>query len=217
MQARARGSRHPDAIILPPMSEPGTQDRPLRVAIVGSGPAGFYTVQALVQTPGVPVAIDMFDRLPTPFGLVRARRRARPSEDQVGHAPSTTSWPSRPDFRFFGNVEFGRAITARRSARALRPDRLRHGRADRPRAGHPRRGLRGQPPRDRVRRLVQRPSRLLRPAASTSTASARSWSAWATWRSTSRASCAARPRSWPRPTSPITRSRRCAESRVREV
>ena len=43
----------------------------LRVAVVGAGPAGFYTLDALLRAE-VPVEIDLIDRLPTPFGLVRA-------------------------------------------------------------------------------------------------------------------------------------------------
>jgi ferredoxin--NADP+ reductase len=47
-----------------------TQSSSLRVAIVGSGPAGFYAAEALQK--GMPgIAIDLIDRLPTPFGLVR--------------------------------------------------------------------------------------------------------------------------------------------------
>ena len=46
--------------------------RPLRVAIVGAGPAGFYVAEHLLRRPDLVVDVDMFDRLPTPFGLVRA-------------------------------------------------------------------------------------------------------------------------------------------------
>ena len=52
------------------MSELGTESRPLRVAIVGSGPSGYYSAEALFKADPV-VRVDMFDRLPTPFGLVR--------------------------------------------------------------------------------------------------------------------------------------------------
>ena len=52
-------------------SELGTADHPLRVAIIGSGPAGFYTADHLLKQSDVHVQVDMFDRLPTPFGLVR--------------------------------------------------------------------------------------------------------------------------------------------------
>ena len=45
--------------------------RPLRVAVVGAGPAGIYAAEALSQQDAVLVAVDLIDRLPTPFGLVR--------------------------------------------------------------------------------------------------------------------------------------------------
>src|SRR6266545_2197601 len=45
-------------------------DAPLRVAVVGSGPAGFYAAGALLDAE-VPVEVDMIERLPTPWGLVR--------------------------------------------------------------------------------------------------------------------------------------------------
>ncbi len=53
------------------MECPGTASVPFRVAVIGAGPAGFYVVQHLFQSPGLVVQVDMFDRLPTPFGLVR--------------------------------------------------------------------------------------------------------------------------------------------------
>ena len=45
--------------------------RNYHVAVVGSGPAGFYTSKYLFKKAGDDVKIDMFERLPTPFGLVR--------------------------------------------------------------------------------------------------------------------------------------------------
>ena len=53
------------------MTELGSESRPLRVAIVGSGPAGFYAAEALMKSDKA-LRLDVFDRLPTPFGLVRA-------------------------------------------------------------------------------------------------------------------------------------------------
>ena len=44
---------------------------PLRVAVVGSGPAGFYAADALLKSEDPPVLVDVLDRLPTPWGLVR--------------------------------------------------------------------------------------------------------------------------------------------------
>ncbi len=64
----------------------GTEGRPLRVAIIGAGPAGFYAAEALLKQPNIVVLIDMFNRFPTPYGLVRERCRTRPSVDQVGNA-----------------------------------------------------------------------------------------------------------------------------------
>jgi len=56
---------------------------PLRVAVVGSGPAGFYACEHILKHEPTTAEVDLFDRLPTPYGLVLRRRRARPSEDQV--------------------------------------------------------------------------------------------------------------------------------------
>ena len=53
------------------MAQPGTERSPLRVAIVGSGPAGFYAAQHLFNQQDLTVEVDMYDRLPTPYGLVR--------------------------------------------------------------------------------------------------------------------------------------------------
>ena len=44
----------------------------MRVAIVGSGPAGFYAAEKLLKAPDLTVEIEMFERLTTPWGLVRA-------------------------------------------------------------------------------------------------------------------------------------------------
>ena len=54
------------------MTAVGNNDsKPLRVAIVGAGPAGFYTAEHLLKQNQVKVEVDLFDRLPTPYGLVR--------------------------------------------------------------------------------------------------------------------------------------------------
>jgi len=49
---------------------PGTEGRPMRVAIVGSGPSGFYAADYLLKS-DLDVQVHMFERLPAPFGLVR--------------------------------------------------------------------------------------------------------------------------------------------------
>ena len=92
------------------MTRPGTPDRPLRVAVVGSGPAGFYTVQHLFQDKELAVRVDMFDRLPTPFGLVRAG--VAPDHPKIKSVTAVYhKLAGRPEFRFFGNVEYGRDVT----------------------------------------------------------------------------------------------------------
>ncbi len=87
----------------------GTQENPLRVAIVGSGPAGFYAAGHLLknkQNPDLVVQVDMFDRLPTPWGLVRAGVAPdHPNIKAVSRVYEKTA--AHPEFRFFGNVEFG--------------------------------------------------------------------------------------------------------------
>ena len=89
--------------------QPGTS--PLRVAIVGSGPAGFYAAEHLLRTDEHDFEQDMFDRLPTPFGLVRAGVAPdHPKIKSVIRVYEKTA--AREGFRFFGNVEVGRDITA---------------------------------------------------------------------------------------------------------
>lgn len=84
-------------------------DRSLRVAVVGSGPSGIYAADALTSQPAVPVSVDILDRLPCPFGLVRygvapdhlSIRSVRATLDRVLR---------RPAVRFLGNVTVGRDL-----------------------------------------------------------------------------------------------------------
>jgi ferredoxin--NADP+ reductase len=76
---------------------------------VGSGPAGFYTADALLKSAEPPVAVDVLDRLPTPWGLVRLG--VAPDHENikaVSRAFEKTA--GRPGFRFFGNVEVGSTV-----------------------------------------------------------------------------------------------------------
>jgi ferredoxin--NADP+ reductase len=82
----------------------------LRVAIVGSGPAGFYAADALLKSEDPRVEVDMFERLPTPWGLVRLGVAPdHPKIKDVSKAFERIA--ARPGFRFFGNVEVGRHVT----------------------------------------------------------------------------------------------------------
>ena len=94
--------------------QPGTA--PLRVAIVGSGPAGFYAAEHLLRTDVLDFEVDMFDRLPTPFGLVRAGVAPdHPKIKSVIRVYEKTA--AREGFRFFGNVEVGRDLSGAELAR----------------------------------------------------------------------------------------------------
>jgi ferredoxin/flavodoxin---NADP+ reductase len=91
------------------MAHAGTEAQPLRVAIIGAGPAGFYAAEHLLRQPLV-VAVDMFDRLPTPHGLVRYG--VAPDHQKIKTVTAVfDKTASHPRFRFFGNVEFGKDVT----------------------------------------------------------------------------------------------------------
>jgi ferredoxin/flavodoxin---NADP+ reductase len=88
----------------------GTEEQPLRVAIVGSGPAGFYTAEHVLKHEGTQAEVDMFDRLPTPYGLVRfGVAPDHPKIKSVIRVYEKTA--ARPEYRFFGNVEVGRDLS----------------------------------------------------------------------------------------------------------
>jgi ferredoxin--NADP+ reductase len=83
-------------------------DDVLRVAVVGSGPAGFYAAGALLAA-DPPAEVDMIERLPTPWGLVRLGVAPdHPKIKSVSRAFERIA--ERPGFRFLGNVEIGRDL-----------------------------------------------------------------------------------------------------------
>lgn len=91
---------------------PGSKDNPLRVAIIGSGPSGFYAAGQLQseQKNGIYVEIDMFERLPTPHGLVRAG--VAPDHPKIKSVTRVYDRiAAKPNYRFYGNVEFGKDVT----------------------------------------------------------------------------------------------------------
>lgn len=92
------------------MSQIGTDVNPLRVAIIGSGPTGFYAADHLIKQKDVKVHVDMYDRLPTPYGLVRFG--VAPDHQKIKSVIKAYSRTAkRPEFRFFGNVEYGQDIS----------------------------------------------------------------------------------------------------------
>lgn len=93
------------------MSSVGSHERPVRVAVVGAGPAGFFTADALLRHQSPQFEVDLFDRLPTPFGLVRSG--VAPDHQKiksVTRAFEKTAHLER--FRYLGNVTVGRDVTA---------------------------------------------------------------------------------------------------------
>jgi len=92
------------------MTAIGTPENPLRVAVVGSGPAGFYTAEHLLKNADLKVTVDMFDRLPTPFGLVRFG--VAPDHQKIKNVTRVFEKIASLDgFRFLGNVDVGSDIT----------------------------------------------------------------------------------------------------------
>ena len=91
------------------VSIPGTAAEPLRVAIIGAGPTGFYAADHLLRQPGVVIEVDLFDRLPTPFGLVRLG--VAPDHQKIKSVTAAfDKVAANPGFRFFGHVELGKDV-----------------------------------------------------------------------------------------------------------
>lgn len=89
------------------MSDDG---KPLRVAIVGSGPSGFYAAEALLAS-GLDVEIDLLERLPVPYGLVRFG--VAPDHAKLKSVSAVFAQiAADPKLRFFGNVALGRDVSA---------------------------------------------------------------------------------------------------------
>lgn len=82
---------------------------PISVVIVGSGPSGFYVAEALIKSEA-DVAVDIVDRLPTPYGLIRGGVAPdHQSTKRVTRAYERTA--TNESVRFYGNVELGRDVS----------------------------------------------------------------------------------------------------------
>jgi ferredoxin--NADP+ reductase len=85
-------------------------ERPLRVAVIGSGPAAFYAAAPLLASENPVIEVDMIERLPTPWGLVRLG--VAPDHPQLKTVSKAfEKIAARPGFRFLGNVEVGRDVS----------------------------------------------------------------------------------------------------------
>jgi ferredoxin--NADP+ reductase len=83
---------------------------PIRVAVIGSGPAGFYAAAHLLKDVGERIEVDMIERLPTPWGLVRSGVAPdHPKIKSVTRVYEKTA--AHPRFRYFGNVTFGEHVS----------------------------------------------------------------------------------------------------------
>ncbi|MGI9658295.1 MAG: FAD-dependent oxidoreductase, partial [Gaiellaceae bacterium] len=86
------------------------EENPLRVAVVGSGPAGFYATGHLLAA-DTPVDVDLIDRLPTPWGLVRTG--VAPDHPKIkAVSKAFEKIASKEGFRFLGNVDVGKDVSA---------------------------------------------------------------------------------------------------------
>ncbi|MDE1976704.1 MAG: FAD-dependent oxidoreductase, partial [Elusimicrobia bacterium] len=89
----------------------GDPSNPLRVAVVGAGPSGFYAAEALLKQKDLSVRVDLFERLPTPYGLVRGG--VSPDHQKIKSVALVyEKIAGLPGFRFFGNVKLGQDLSA---------------------------------------------------------------------------------------------------------
>ncbi|MDE3134313.1 MAG: FAD-dependent oxidoreductase [Acidobacteriota bacterium] len=96
---------------------PGSAENPLRVAVVGSGPAGFYAAGQLLSNSTAVVTVDVFDRLMTPWGLVRFG--VAPDHPKIKSVTRVFEKTARlPGFSFHGNVEVGSDVSHEQLAAA---------------------------------------------------------------------------------------------------
>ena len=136
----------------------------MRAAVIGAGPSGFYAADQLL-TAGFEV--DLFDALPTPFGLVRAGVAPdHPKIKSVTRVYEKTA--AKPGFRFFGGVDrLGNQVSRAELLERYHAVVYAVGTSDDRRLGIPGEDRPGVTRGDRVRRLVQRPPRRDRARAST--------------------------------------------------
>ncbi len=88
---------------------PGSEGNPLRVCVVGSGPSAFYAAEALLKQHEGRIALDMLDRLPTPYGLVRGG--VAPDHQKIKSVAKVYEKTAElPGYRFLGNVKVGRDV-----------------------------------------------------------------------------------------------------------
>jgi ferredoxin--NADP+ reductase len=146
---------------MPPSAPLGSSSSPVRVAIVGAGPAGFFTAEALLKSTAACFDVDVLERLPTPFGLVRAG--VAPDHQQIKSVHKVFEKTAAHErFRFLGNVHVSRDLLVGELAQHYDQVVYAIGSAGDRRLGVPGEELAGSHAATRLRRLVQRPPRLRR-------------------------------------------------------
>lgn len=91
------------------MSQLGSEQNPLRVAIVGSGPSGFYAAEALIKS-DIDIKVDMLERLPSPYGLVRSG--VAPDHPKLKQAILLYDKIAQsPEFNLIANITVGKDIS----------------------------------------------------------------------------------------------------------
>merc|ERR1712241_1380995 len=107
-----RASIHPSRASKRSQSTLQSSDEDFKVAIVGSGPAGFYVAQHLIRHSPKPLQIDIYEKLPVPFGLVRYG--VAPDHPDVKNVESTFTKVARDErVQFVGNVTLGQDVKVR--------------------------------------------------------------------------------------------------------
>jgi len=91
------------------MAQLGSEKNPLRIAIVGSGPSGFYAAESLIKS-DIDVKVDMLERLPSPYGLVRSG--VAPDHPKLKQAILLYDKIAQsPEFNLIANVTVGKDIS----------------------------------------------------------------------------------------------------------
>lgn len=85
-------------------------NRPLRIAVVGAGPAGMYTLQHLLEERDLNIEVDLYERLPVPWGLVRYGVAPDHPEKKRVADRLFNYYIGHPNVCFYGNVEIGKDI-----------------------------------------------------------------------------------------------------------
>ncbi len=103
-------ARNPLPAEIPSAHAQMNEEAPIRIAVIGSGPAGFYAAGHLLKDSAERIEVDMLERLPTPWGLVRSGVAPdHPKIKSVTRVYEKTA--AHPRFRYFGNVTLGEHVS----------------------------------------------------------------------------------------------------------